>query len=100
MSQAHPDNAYTVRLVLAYGVDVVGVNCPLFLESIMKIAFAVLCAVSFICIYFLGALGYEYSYGSGYGLHPGLVGGAICVLAVNLGTMWGVIREEDVDGER
>jgi hypothetical protein len=66
----------------------------------MKIAFAVLCAVSFACIYFLGSLGWDYSYGSGYGLHPGLVGGAMGVLVANMIGMWGVISEEDVDGER
>ena len=39
-------------------------------------------------------LAYEYSYGSGYGLHPALCGGGVAVIAI-LGSAW----DEFVQGD-
>lgn len=45
----------------------------------IRLATALLCLITSAILLWMG---WDYAYGSGYGLHPGIVGGAVMVLGI------------------
>lgn len=64
----------------AHITDVVGALLPQLLESKLKFAIGVFRVTVMLGVVGLLQLAYEYSFGTGYGLHPGLAGMCMAVL--------------------